>query len=91
METKVYKVIILADSRGRDLENRPNKISSDIQFHIEVHPGADLKRLVNRVQQLPSVNDRPFFNLAIILGGICSITKIVYMPYRAAVLQKDTA
>lgn len=87
---EMYKVIILADSRGRDLENRLNRYNSDVQFHVEVHPGANMKQLIKRIQTLPRTKGKPAYQLVIIHGGLCNITKIEYMPYRAAVLQMDT-
>lgn len=87
-----FNIILLSDSRGRGLEARLNRADTNMRFHIEVHPGARLSYLMSRIGQLSvkSVGCKPMYDLAVIFGSICSITKITHMPYRAAILQKGT-
>lgn len=85
-------IVLLADSRGRGLEAGLNRSPDSMRFHVETYPGARLKDLINRAGHLSKAkkDGKPIYNLIIIFGGICSITKIAYMPYRAAVLRHDT-
>lgn len=91
MDQKKRKVFLIADSRGRDLEKRLNNYNSHIQFCVKVHPGASISWLIAKTHQLLGSNDGKMYSLAVVFGGICDITKISYMPYRAAIPRMETA
>lgn len=81
----LFRVLVLADSRGRDLEKIMNKNNLLVEYRLEVHPGASISALARRMHWILEACNNPNYQLVVILGGICSITKIRYMPYRAAV------
>lgn len=89
--SNLFNVIIFSDSGGRDLVQRLNRINKDILFKVEVYPGAPMDQLIDRVGQFLRMKSRPVYDAIIIHGGVCSLTRITHMPYRAAVLQMDTA
>lgn len=60
-------------------------------FKVEVYPGAPVEQLISRATQLLKSNSGPVYDVIIFHGGVCSLTKINHMPYRAAVLQLNTA
>lgn len=85
------KVLVLADSRGRDLEEKLNESGVKIEFKVEVSPGASMRALIQRLSEIAEGNNNgPNYQLIVILGGICSITKIKYLPYRAAVPRENS-
>lgn len=75
----------MADSRGRGLESLLNQESANIKFRVAVLPGAQISRLSEVLIRKLRQEDVP--NMVIILGGICSITKITYNPTKAATLR----
>lgn len=88
---KSFRVIIYSDSRGRDLVQRLNGNSKDIWFKVVVHPGAPIDQLIDKAIQLLKAKSKPVYDVIFIHGGVCSLTKIIYMPYRAAIPQLNTA
>lgn len=88
LSKSVCKVLMLSDSRGRNLESLLNTTSKRIKFQVKVLPGASIGTLAEKMHQLVGMTD-PVFDLIVIMGGICSITRITYLPFRAAVPQSD--
>lgn len=77
----------MSDSRGRGLADLLNGSDASFSFTVEVYPGASISSLQDKLSRV----NRNMYDLIIILGGICSVTKITYMPYRAAVPRFGTA
>lgn len=73
---------ILADSRGRGLLPILQEIGGP-RYLLEVYPGASIPVLADKM--FCGTANSPKYDLIIIFGGICSVTKIVYRPHRVAV------
>lgn len=85
-----FTVLVLTDSRGRDLEEMMNENSEYIGFQVKVFPGASIGTLAKKLHRILGVNRGSRYHLVVILGGICSITKIEYMPYRVAMPRMES-
>lgn len=83
---KTYRIKILSDSRGRDLPGLLNG-NCRLIFSVECFPGASIAVLKDK---LAKIGTDAALDLVIIFGGICSVTKIVFMPYRAALPRYST-
>lgn len=83
---KMYRIKILADSRGRGLADLLNGRDTRLSFTVESYPGASILSLKDKLSRV----DKSMNDLIIIFGVICSVTKITYMPYRAAVMRHTT-
>lgn len=79
---------ILADSRGRGLLPILQEIGGP-QYLLEIYPGASIPVLADKM--IDGTIDSPNYDLIIIFGGICSVTKIVYRPHRIAVPRYTSA
>lgn len=80
-DAKALRIKILADSRGWGLSDLLNGYDTRLSFSLESYPGASILSLKDKLSRV----DRNANDLIIVLGGICSVTRIKYMPYRAAV------
>lgn len=80
-----YRVLIIVDSRVRNLPSYLNKTSLNLLFEVESLPGAALENLFLRAMILLSYEKK--FDLIILAGGINSITGIGYQPSRHATLR----
>lgn len=87
---RVHNILLLADSRGRGIERLVNNNAQGFVFRVEVEPGANLRKLTNKLLKMCSEGSVTKFNAVIIFAGICNITKIVYVPNRAAVPRYNT-
>lgn len=85
-DSGIFKVRVLADSRGRGLSKLLNESSDRFHFSVDCLPGATLSSFKQKLKQ----KDYTPCDLVIIFGGICNVTRIVYMPYRAAVFRYAT-
>ena len=63
-------VLIVADSRGRGLQHRFDKLAPGV-ITVSTNPGCNLKRLFKRADRHINQGN---YNVVIIMGGICSIT-----------------
>ena len=63
-------VLIEADSRGRGLQHRFDKVAPGV-ITVSTNPGCNLKRLFQRADRCI---DKKNYNTLIIMGGICGIT-----------------
>lgn len=61
METNktVVKVLVLADSRGRDLEELMNVNNSSIKFRMEVLPATSISALARRMHRILENSKHP--------------------------------
>lgn len=82
---KMTRIWVLADSRGRNLAGLLNVNDANLLFTVNCYPGASIQALAGRLR---SGMDK--YDMVVILGGICSVTKICHMPYRAAVVRYET-
>lgn len=85
-----YNVLLVSDSRGRDLSALLNGINTKFRFRVEVLPGARIGNLMEKVKQITTEAHNQPYDLIVLFGGVCNITKITYMPYRAAIPRKST-
>lgn len=87
---KVRYILILADSRGRDLIDLLNDNNHNLQFEVKCYPGATIRTLRGHLVYLTDGRKNPSkYTMVVLFGGICSVTEIQYMPYRAAVVRYD--
>lgn len=90
LSNSTIKVLVLADSRGRDLEKLLNEKGNVTKFTVEILPGASITVLVRRLHRIIADSKNLKYDLVVILGGICSITRMIHRPYRAAVPQLNS-
>lgn len=79
------RVLILADSRGSSLPGLLNENHSNIRFDVKCYPGASIGVLRGRL--IDAMKNADGYKMVVIFGGICSVTKIQFIPYRAAVVR----
>lgn len=85
------KILILADSRGRNLAGLLNVNHNNMQLEVKCCPGASLGTLKSHLEGGTRKAVRADkYKLVIIFGGICSVTRLHYMPYKAAVVRYET-
>lgn len=90
-QNDISNVLLVADLRGRDLFPLMDGVNKKLQFQVNVFPGARISQLVDWIKQAVAKVNNPTFDLIVVFGGICNITKITYMPYRAAIPQAGSA
>lgn len=88
MNKKMKNILIMSDSRGRDLEPLLNGEGTNYKYKVVVAPGAQVGKLSRMLTQ--KLKQENIYDLAMIFGGICSITRITYNPSRAAILRHST-
>lgn len=82
----IIKIKVLADSRGRGLSELLNRGDDGQGFTVECFPGASIMSLKDKLSKI----NKNKFDLIVIFGGIFSVMKITYMPYRAAIMRDAT-
>lgn len=80
------RVLLLTDSRGRELEKLLNANQWGLDFRVTMESGATITRIA---EKLSLMNKDSVQEFSLISAGICSITKIVYQPSRMAVLRSN--
>lgn len=67
-----------------------NGVNTKLNFHVDVHPGARIGSLMDAVQLASTKANGSTYDLIVVFAGICNITSITYMPYRAAILKNNS-
>lgn len=80
------RVLLLSDSRGRDLEELLNANLKGISFRVMMESGATINRIKEKLLRI-NKDSLQGINLIIVFAGVCNTTKIVYQPSRMAVLR----
>ena len=71
MSPRKQRILIISDSRGRDLEHYiPDYLQSAYSFDFKIYPGITLQSLYNKIKR-----NRKSYSLQIVIGGICSLTE----------------
>lgn len=83
--TRVYQILIVGDSRVRNLERYIENLSPFFEFTIRCIPGARIERL--GLHARASLSYQVHYDLVLIAGGINDITKLKYRPVRHATLR----
>lgn len=87
---RANKVLLLTDSRGRDLEGLINNNDMGLVFQVEVESGANLRKITNKLSRMCNNGSVLSYNAIIVFAGICNVTKIMYIPNRVAVPRHNT-
>ena len=67
-------VLLVMDSRGKGLQRRFNELAPGI-VSVKIQNGGDIPTLLKVANRI-AVRDEGKFNIIIVAGGICSITKL---------------
>lgn len=82
MKHQSYHVLIVGDSRVRQLYGALNVTTLNIEFHVRTVPGAKMDQLA-----LKSITELAYwdgFHLVILVGGINNLSKLYWHPGRHA-------
>lgn len=76
-------ILIVGDSRTRDLESKLNHASLNLRFTVITLPGANLNSIM--LKTLTSLSYPNAYQLIFIIGGINNMTRLLHNPTRHAV------
>lgn len=46
----LYNILLVTDSRGRELSALLNRANPKLKFHVDIHPGARISNLIERIK-----------------------------------------
>lgn len=84
-----HRILIVGDSRLRNLEYYLNSTSLNLNFEVKCLPGARIEEIGLRTMTSIAYNDT--IDLVLLIGGINDITKLKYHPSRHATLRYPTS
>lgn len=82
MATRAFRVLCVGDSRLRHIQLLLNGNCRDIQYCCFVFPGATLGKLAYELRIILSFVDNHYYDLVLIVGGICDLTRYQKTPTR---------
>lgn len=82
MYTQNYHVLIVGDSRVRQLRGALSDVTLNIEFHVRSIPGAKMEQIALRAMTELAYWDE--YHLIILVGGINNLSKIFWHPSRYA-------
>lgn len=80
-----HRILVVGDSRIRNLGSLLNNTSLNLTFTVECLPGARIERIGLRIMTCLAYASN--FELVIFIGGINDITKVKFNPTRHATLR----
>lgn len=82
-DTYYFDILIVGDSRTRNLEDKLNNTSLNLRFNVITLPGANLKAIMLKTLTLLSYPNS--YQLVCVAGGINNMTRLLHNPTRHAV------
>lgn len=84
-----HKILIVGDSRLRNLSFLLNSTSLNFFFEVICLPGARIEEIGLKIMTSISYNDS--FDMVLLIGGINDITRLKFRPSRHATLRYSTS
>lgn len=82
MATCSYHVLCVGDSRLRHIQALLNNNHRDISYYCFVYPGATLGKLAYELRTILSLVGDSYYDIIVIVGGICDLTHYRKSPTR---------
>lgn len=82
MATRGFRVLCIGDSRLRHIQILLNDNHRDIRYYCFVYQGATLGKLAYELRVILSLVDDSYYDLVVIVGGICDLTRYQKSPTR---------
>lgn len=83
--TDCHRILIVGDSRIRNLESLLNNTSLNLTFTVECLPGARIERIGLRI--MSCLAHTSTYEMVLFVGGINDVTKVKFNPARHATLR----
>lgn len=87
--TDCHRILIVGDSRIRDLETLLNNTSLNLAFTVECLPGARIERIGLKIMSCLAYTNT--YELILFIGGINDVTKVRFNPTRHATLRYQSS